>query len=174
MKMKMMDAALKYAEANIPVMPLHWICEDGSCSCKLGRNCDSKGKDPLYTGWYKNSTADVEQIKKWWTKTPNANIGIPTGEKSGWLVLDVDDGGSEALSAFEATHGILPDTVTAVTGSGGRRYIFKYQYPDKPCRNHEGKRNDKREHLCGIARRKQRKVSEYYYRRKQRTCKVSL
>jgi len=22
-----MDAALKYAEANIPVMPLHWICE---------------------------------------------------------------------------------------------------------------------------------------------------
>jgi len=32
----MMDAALKYAEANIPVMPLHWICEDGSCSCKTG------------------------------------------------------------------------------------------------------------------------------------------
>jgi len=57
--------------------------------------CDSKGKHPLYTGWYKNSTTDVEQIKKWWTKTPNANIGIPTGEKSGWLVLDVDDGGDE-------------------------------------------------------------------------------
>ena len=50
----------------------------------------AKGKHPLYTGWYKNSTTDVEQIKKWWTKTPNANIGIPTGEKSGWLVLDVD------------------------------------------------------------------------------------
>jgi len=34
--MTMMDAAIKYAEANIPVMPLHWICEDGSCSCKAG------------------------------------------------------------------------------------------------------------------------------------------
>jgi len=29
MKVTMMDAVLKYAEANIPVMPLHWICEDG-------------------------------------------------------------------------------------------------------------------------------------------------
>ncbi|WP_235825101.1 bifunctional DNA primase/polymerase [Acetivibrio thermocellus] len=124
--MTMMDAAIKYAEANIPVIPLHWICEDGSCSCKAGSDCDSKGKHPLYTGWYKNSTTDVEQIKKWWTKTPNANIGIPTGEKSGWLVLDVDDGGDETLSALEATHGKLPDTVTAVTGSGGRHYVFIY------------------------------------------------
>jgi len=41
--MTMMDAAIKYAEANIPVMPLHWICEDGSCSCKAGSDCDSKG-----------------------------------------------------------------------------------------------------------------------------------
>ncbi len=126
MKVTMMDAALKYAEANIPVMPLHWICEDGSCSCKKGQQCDSKGKHPLYTGWYKNSTSDIEQIRKWWTKTTNANIGIPTGEKSGWLVLDVDDGGDETLSTLESTHGKLPDTVTAVTGRGGRHYVFKY------------------------------------------------
>jgi len=126
LKMTMMDAAIKYAEANIPVMPLHWICEDGSCSCKKGQQCDSKGKHPLYTGWYNNSTIDVEQIRKWWTKTPNANIGIPTGEKSDWLVLDVDDGGDETLSALEATHGKLPDMVTAVTGSGGRHYVFIY------------------------------------------------
>jgi len=36
LKVTMMDAALKYAEANIPVMPLHWICEGGLCSCKQG------------------------------------------------------------------------------------------------------------------------------------------
>jgi len=72
-------------------MPLHWICEDGSCSCKAGSDCDSKGKHPLYTGWYKNSTADMEQIRKWWTKTPNANIGIlqvrnPTGWYLMWMM----------------------------------------------------------------------------------------
>jgi len=42
LKVTMMDAALKYAEANIPVMPLHWICEGGLCSCKAGSNCDSR------------------------------------------------------------------------------------------------------------------------------------
>jgi len=36
LKVTMMDAALKYAEANIPVIPLHWICEGGLCSCKQG------------------------------------------------------------------------------------------------------------------------------------------
>jgi putative DNA primase/helicase len=120
----MMEAALKYAKANIPVMPLHWIREDGSCSCKKGQKCDSKGKHPLYSGWYENSTPGIEQIKKWWTKTSNANIGIPTGEKSGWLVLDVDDGGGATLAKLEATNGKLPDTVTAITGSGGKHYVF--------------------------------------------------
>lgn len=121
-----MDAAIKYAQLNIPVMPLHWICKDGSCSCKDGSKCDSKGKHPLYSGWYKNSTTDIEQIKKWWTEKPQANIGVPTGEKSGWLVLDVDDGGDATIGELEITHGKLPDTVTAITGSGGRHKIFKY------------------------------------------------
>jgi len=88
LKVTMMDAALKYAEANIPVIPLHWICEDGSCSCKKGQQCDSKGKHPLYTGWYKNSTTDVEQIKKWWTKTPNAILAfLQERSPAGWYLM---------------------------------------------------------------------------------------
>lgn len=126
MKNAILETALKYAELNIPVIPLHWVCEDGSCSCKRGKHCESKGKHPLYMGWYEQASYQAEQIKKWWTKTPSANIGIPTGEKSGWLVLDVDDGGDETLAELEAVHGKLPDTVTAVTGSGGRHYVFKY------------------------------------------------
>jgi len=86
LKVTMMDAALNM-QSQYPSYAFALDCEDGSCSCKTGRNCDSKGKHPLYTGWYNNSTIDVEQIRKWWTKTPNANIGIPTGEKSDWLVL---------------------------------------------------------------------------------------
>lgn len=86
----------------------------------------SKGKHPLYSGWYKNSTTDTQQIVRWWTIKPNANIGIPTGEKSGWLVLDVDDGGGATLAELEATNGKLPDTVTAITGSGGKHYVFKH------------------------------------------------
>ena len=122
----MIEVALKYAEANIPIMPLHWIREDGSCSCKKGQKCDSKGKHPIYSGWYKNSTTDTQQITRWWTIKPNANIGIPTGEKSSLLVLDVDDGGGATLAELEATNGKLPDTVTAITGSGGKHYVFKH------------------------------------------------
>lgn len=128
MENTMMNAALNYAKANIPVMPLHWIREDGSCSCSKGQKCGSKGKHPLYSDWYEHSTTDIEQIKQWWTKMPNANIGIPTGEKSGWLVLDVDDGGNKTIREQETVHGKLPDTVTAITGSGGKHYVFMYPH----------------------------------------------
>lgn len=39
-------------------------------------------------------------------------------------MLDVDDSGDETLSVLEAAHGKLSDT--AVTGSGGRHYVFRY------------------------------------------------
>jgi len=29
-----------------------------------------QGKASAIYGWYNNSTIDVEQIRKWWTKTP--------------------------------------------------------------------------------------------------------
>lgn len=128
MENTMMNAALNYAKANIPVMPLHWIREDGSCSCRKGQKCGSKGKHPLYSDWYEHSTTDIEQTKQWWIKTPNANIGIPTGEKSGWLVLDVDDGGNKTIRELETVHGKLPDTVTAITGSGGKHYVFMHPH----------------------------------------------
>jgi len=127
LKMTMMDAAIKYAEANIPVMPLHWICEDGSCSCKAGSDCDSKGKHPLYTGWYKNSTADMEQIRKWWTKNTQCQyrhslqVRNPTGWYLMWMMAVM-----KPYLHLKQTYGKLPDTVTAVTGSGGWHYVFKY------------------------------------------------
>jgi len=36
LKVTMMDAALKYAEANIPVIPLHWICEGAYAPARQG------------------------------------------------------------------------------------------------------------------------------------------
>jgi hypothetical protein len=41
-------------------------------------------------------------------------------------VLDVDDGGDKTLLELEATHEKLPDTITAVTGSGGKHHVFKF------------------------------------------------
>ena len=126
--MKMLDEALKYAEAGVPVFPLHWIKRDGSCSCRLGSMCTAKGKHPRIMSWTEEASVDPEKVKEWWSKTPSANIGIPMGELSGLVALDVDPrhGGDKSLQALAKEYGPLPETITATTGSGGKHIIFKY------------------------------------------------
>ena len=126
--MKMVDEALRYASAGIPVFPLHWLKQDGSCSCRLGAMCQAKAKHPLIKNWSDEATTDADKIKAWWSKTPLANIGIPMGEKSGLVALDVDTrhDGVKSLNELEVDYGALPKTITATTGSGGKHYVFKY------------------------------------------------
>lgn len=126
--MKMIDEALKYAKAGIPVFPLHWLKADGNCSCRLGAMCQAKGKHPRIKNWGDEATIDTGKITKWWNDTPLANIGIPMGEKSGLVALDVDTrhGGDKSLEALVKEYGELPKTITATTGGGGKHYVFKY------------------------------------------------
>lgn len=49
-----------------------------------------RGKRPLTTNGYKDATTDIEQVKRWWMNTPNANIAIATGKISNIVVVDVD------------------------------------------------------------------------------------
>jgi P4 family phage/plasmid primase-like protien len=82
----------------------------------------------------KDATTDRKQIRAWWRESPNANIGIATGREAGILVLDIDprNDGKETLARLEKELGPLPDTVTALTGGGGRHLIFKH--PPFPVR----------------------------------------
>jgi hypothetical protein len=70
----------------------------------------------------------VEQILRWWRQWPDANIGIPTGERTGLVVLDVDPrhGGMDSLEQLQHQHGRLPVTRTAQTGGGGLHYWYAY------------------------------------------------
>ena len=92
-----------------------------------------KGKIPLTSHGFKDATADIEQIKTWWTKYPDANIGVATGKKSGFFVLDIDvkngAGGPESLAELEHEFEELPHTVESITQSGGRHVFFRY--PEK-------------------------------------------
>ena len=126
--MKMIDEALRYAKAGIPVFPLHWLKQDGTCSCRLGDMCQAKGKHPRIKNWGDEATTDVAKITGWWNQTPLANIGIPMGEKSGLVTLDVDTrhDGDKSLTDLITEYGPLPKTITATTGSGGKHYVFKY------------------------------------------------
>ena len=119
--------ALEYSKLGWHVIPLHSI-SNGACTCARGKACAAKGKHPLFKGWSDNAATSEEDITSRWTKNPNANIGIATGNKSGILVLDVDPRheGDKTLKELERQYGILPQTVTALTGGGGQHRIFKY------------------------------------------------
>ncbi len=99
----------------------------------------SGDKRPLVPGGVHAASTDLEMISHWWTRWPDANVGIQTGKKSGLFVLDVDrPDGELSLEKICGEHGDLPRTVEAVTGSGGRHLFF--QYPGQRTPNRVGLR----------------------------------
>lgn len=51
--------------------------------------CRSRGKEPLTTNGFRDSTRDERKILHWWTNVPDANIGVDCGT-TGIVVLDID------------------------------------------------------------------------------------
>ncbi len=117
------DAALNYAKKALKILPVHCI-ESGICSCGSPK-CGSPGKHPRIKEWVDDATSEAEQIESWWSKWPNANIGIATGKRSGIIVVDEDPkrGGSVDDLLFDC-----PTQIVALTGGGGRHLY--YAYPD--------------------------------------------
>ncbi len=117
--------ALRYAANGLHIVPMH-VARDGMCSCYRGTKCESPGKHPMTPHGVKDATTDADTIKRWWTATPNANIGIATGEVSGITVLDIDprNGGKKTFKRLEAKLGKTKAAVIAKTGGGGAHYYF--------------------------------------------------
>lgn len=71
----LIKAAKAFAAAGVPVFP-----------------CAPLGKRPLVRDGqgFRDATTDLTQIAAWWSRAPEANIGIPTGAASGVVVVDVD------------------------------------------------------------------------------------
>src|SRR5690606_8042686 len=65
-------AALWYAKYNWHVFPVV-----------------PKSKEPLTPNGYKDGTTDPDQIRAWWAKWPDANIGLAC-DKSGVIAIDGD------------------------------------------------------------------------------------
>lgn len=67
----MLGAALYYAQVGLPVFP-----------CRVGE------KRPATAHGCLDATTDADQIRDWWTRTPEANVAIATGHR--FDVVDVD------------------------------------------------------------------------------------
>ena len=120
MSNQFLDAAIEYASKGMAVFPLK-----------------AKGKEPMTAHGVKNATTNFDTIEKWWTRYPNANIGIACGAVSGGLlVVDLDEkengvSGSDSLHNWERENGKLPETVRSITGKGGAHLLFRIDHPEK-------------------------------------------
>jgi len=126
-KNDLLTAALQYAELGLSVIPVHSINDGGLCSCKDRKLCTSPGKHPRTQNGIYNATRDRGEIESFWSKWPDANIGIATGRPSGIVVIDIDhrNGGFETFEKLDAYLGPLPITPMVFTGGNGAHLIFK-------------------------------------------------
>lgn len=109
----MIDLALHYARSGWPVFPV----TPGGKSPLISREDGGHGCH--------DATTSVALIEQWWEKSPNANIGIATGKRSGLLVIDVDPRKSETwLASLNALE--LPQTFTVRTCSRGFHVYLAY------------------------------------------------
>ena len=93
----LLAAALYYSRLGLAVLPVHSPTDKG-CSCGNPK-CRSIGKHPRTKTGFKEATTDQKTIEDWWSRFPEANIGLVTGNLNGFFVLDVDpkNGGNESF-----------------------------------------------------------------------------
>lgn len=127
----MLEWALYYAGIGIPVFPIKPRTKDKYYEDRehLGKPTKQYPKGTPYS-WKEQATTDTEQIKKAFTKHPDANIGGVTG--NGFYGLDRDEresgSGSVSIAKWEK-EGILPgkvnlETWTSITGSGSNQFFY--------------------------------------------------
>lgn len=84
----LLTAALEYASRGWGVIPLHHHAGGGKCSCGQSE-CKSPAKHPRTANGQKDATTDPDTIRTWWTRWPQANIGLVL-DTAGMAAADVD------------------------------------------------------------------------------------
>ena len=118
---QLMLEALDYAASDWPVFPLL-----------------PNTKRPATEHGLKNASTDPDTIREWWTRWPNANIGIALPHDLVGVDIDVKDvDGHATMAELAAQHGGLPETLTVETTTGGRHLYFK-KPPEVRVKNRAG------------------------------------
>lgn len=110
------DAAVAYAAAGVAVFP-----------------CLAGGKRPLTEHGFLDASTDLSRIRAWWDRTPNANIGIPTGITVDVLDADVHAAGTgfPVLRALQQ-EGLVAGWGQAVRSPSGGLHLY---YPASDSTN---------------------------------------
>ena len=107
----------------------------------LARNCGyavfpcGDDKRPTLKRWPERAATDADAIAKLWRERPGPLIGIVTGERSGFDVLDLDVKHDAARAWYQAHRPTLPVTRGFRTRSGG---VHLYLQHADGVRNSQG------------------------------------
>lgn len=119
-RMPARNAALGFAHAGIPVFP-----------------CVPGGKRPLTRAGFHDASCDADLVAAWWTRWPNANLAVPTGNASGIDVVDVDVAGeASGFTAFEraAGAGLVDGELARVRTPSGGLHVYYPAARSRPQR----------------------------------------
>lgn len=124
-----LEWALRYADAGFLVLPVN--------------NNNKAPNSSLAKNGVKDATAGTQTIKDWWNCRPDANVGI-AGNKH-LVIIDVDNKngkhGSKILHEWQKMNNLmLPETLTAKSGSGG--YHFYFRLTEEQCKAKIGNRTN--------------------------------
>ncbi len=111
------EGAARFADAGVSIFP-----------------CKAAEKRPLTQHGFHDATSDVEQITQWWARWPEANIGMPTGSRSGLEVVDIDvHGRVRGFGPFELARreGLVDRWQVLVKTASGGMHAY---YPADPQR----------------------------------------
>ena len=138
------EIATLYAAEGWAVFPLWWVTPTGRCACP-GGDCPensksfcgrtgagavlgSPGKHPIPTvarHGVNDASRDPRLVERWWSRYPQANIGLPAGGNNlAILDVDLDKPGAadnfDRLATWARAQGVdLLATLAQRTGAGG-------------------------------------------------------
>jgi Bifunctional DNA primase/polymerase, N-terminal/Primase C terminal 2 (PriCT-2) len=125
MKNERLDAALSYARRGWEVFPV-------PPGTKAGYSIARRGFD---NGKPWGKTTDEAEVRAYWRRLPQANVGLAMGIGSGIFDVETDTceghanlakDGAASLAELEAKHGKLPTTLMFVSPSGSLHRLFKH------------------------------------------------
>jgi len=125
-----LDLAKSYIANGWPVFP----CREGAeetVDPTSGEIITLNEKTPRTSNGFNGASKTKRILERWWSDNPSSAVGIPTGEKTGVFVLDIDAkpggaNGFEWLEEMENENGELPVTARVTTPNNGLHIYFKY------------------------------------------------
>lgn len=119
---RILSALREYVDLGLPVIPLCAHNHEGYSEKHLA-TCAQAGKIPLIKGWREHESTSMEQVTSWIREFRNLNIGLPLGNISGYVGIDIDGVAGEDMLEEMADGEDIPNTWEYTTGAG-RRLLY--------------------------------------------------